>query len=138
MGKKQAIDRNIVDFLMQSNSLHELLSILEIICQNLDLSYLNPKLKHFKQFQFTFFGLMLRIKSLIEFMLFKLEPIKENHPEYGEIYFRLIELKRKINEADRLINKKKMKEGTSKIIAISKEYSFIFDSIKSLVEKTTG
>lgn len=135
MRHSRHIDKGLLKFFMHSNSLNELLSIVEIICQNLDLNYLNPRLKHFKQFQFTFFGLMLRVKSLIEFMLFKLEPIKENHPEYEDIYFSLIGLKRKINEADRLINKKKMREGINKIIEIAGEYSKIFEDINKLLDK---
>ena len=54
----------LLNFILQCNSLKDLLDILQNICNNLDLDYLNPQIKHFRYFQFTFFGLMAKAAGL--------------------------------------------------------------------------
>ena len=125
----------LLNFLMQSNSLHDLLGILANICENLDLAYLNPRIKHFKYFQFTFFGLMVKAKGLLEIMIFRAEFLKNNFDEFGEIYFKLINLKKNVGYAYDLVHKNKMLEGKKKIIESNKEYSEIFDNILKMCQK---
>jgi len=124
----------VLDFLMKSNSLHDLLGILANICENLDLSYLNPRIKHFRYFQFTFFGLMVKAKSLLEMMAFRAEFLRNNFGEYDEIYSRLNMLRRNMVLAYTLVNKNKMLEGKNKIIELNNEYSEVFDMIQKLVK----
>jgi len=124
----------VLDFLMKSNSLHDLLEILASICENLDLSYLNPRIKHFIYFQFTFFGLMVKAKSLLEMMIFRAEFLRNNLGEYNEIYSRLKKLKKNMGLAYNLVNRNKMLEGKNKIIELNKEYSKVFDMIQKLVK----
>jgi len=119
----------LLDFLMKSNSLNDLFGILSNICENLDLSYLNPRIKHFKYFQFTFFGLMVKAKGLLEIMVFKAEFLKNNFSEFEKIYPNLIRLKKDIEITYNLINKNKMLEGKNKIIELNREYSLIFEEI---------
>ena len=119
----------LLNFLMQSNSLHDLLEILANICENLNLNYLNPRIKHFKYFQFTFFGLMVRAKGLLDMMTFRAEFLKNNLDEFNKIYLSLIKLKKKNDLAYNLVNKKKMFEGKNEIIKLNKEYSETFDDI---------
>jgi len=124
----------VLDFLMKSNSLHDLLGILANICENLDLSYLNPRIKHFRYFQFTFFGLMVKAKGLLEMMVFRTEFLKNNLDEFNEIYSRSIKLKKNMGLAYNLVNKNKMLEGKNKIIELNKEYSELFGMIQKLVK----
>ena len=74
--------RYLLNFLMQSNSLQDLLGILANICENLDLTYLNPRIKHFRYFQFTFFGLIVKVKGLLDMMVFRAEFLKNNIYEF--------------------------------------------------------
>jgi len=125
----------LLDFLMKSNSLNDLLSILKNICENLDLSYLNPRIKHFKYFQFTFFGLMVRAKGLLDIMIFRAESLKNNFNEFSETYSRLIKFRKTMELAYTLVNKKKMLEGKNKIIELNEEYSGIFeDTLKTCMD----
>ena len=114
---------------MKSNSLHDLLGILSSICENLDLDYLDPRIKHFRYFQFTFFGLMVKAKGLLDMMVFRAEFLKNNFDEFNEVYLKLMRLKKNMNLGYNLINKNKMVEGKNKIIELRKEYSEIFDEI---------
>ena len=122
----------VLNFLMQSNSLHDLLEILANICENLNLDYLNPQIKHFRYFQFTFFGLMVKAKGLLEMMTFKAEFLKNNVKEFNEIYSRLIKLEKNMSLAYSLINKNKMLEGKNKIVELNREYSETFEDILKL------
>ncbi|MEM4397733.1 MAG: hypothetical protein QW757_03875 [Candidatus Woesearchaeota archaeon] len=117
----------ILEFLMKSNSLKDLLEILSNICKNLDLNYLNPKLKHFKYFQFTFFGLMAKAKTLIELMIYRADFLKNKLPDFN--YDELIKIKETINKAFALIKKNKMIEGKNMIIELNKEYILLFNEI---------
>ena len=125
----------LLDFLMKSNSLHDMLGILSNICENLDLSYLNPRIKHFRYFQFTFFGLMVKAKGLLEMMVFRAEFLKNNFSEFEEIYSNLMKLKKNIELAYNLVNKNKMLEGRNKIIELNKEYSEMFEDINKKLKK---
>lgn len=126
MRKKTKSDEYLEIFRMQSYALNELLAILKGICQNLDLSYMNPKIKHFKYFQFTFFGLMVKAKSLLDMMIFKIEFVKSNVAEYEDLYKNLLKLKKNMEAAYNFIYKNKMKEGKNKIIQVAEEYAEIF------------
>ena len=119
----------LLDFLMKSNSLHDLLGILASICENLNLGYLNPRIKHFRYFQFTFFGLMVKAKSLLDMVIFKAEFLKNSINEFNEIYSRLKDIERTMKRAYNLIYNKKMNEGKIKIIELNKEYSKTFKDI---------
>jgi hypothetical protein len=125
----------LLNFLMKSNSLHDLLEILANVCENLDLDYLNPRIKHFKYFQFTFFGLMARAKSLLEIMIFRAEVLKKDFKEFDEIHSKLMRLRKNIELAYDSIHKNKMLEGKKKIIESNKEYSETFEKIMKMCQK---
>ena len=124
----------ILKFLMDGNSLHDLLGILANVSENLDLDYLNPRLKHFRYFQFTFFGLMVKAKGLLEMMVYREEFLKNNDSEFDETYRRLLKLKKTMERAYNLINENKMVEGKNKIIELNKEYSGTFDDILKMCQ----
>jgi hypothetical protein len=125
----------LLNFLMQSNSLHDLLGILADICENLNLDYLNPRIKHFRYFQFTFFGLMVKAKGLLDIMIFRAESLKNNFNEFNETYSKLMKLKKNIGLAYDLVHKNKMLEGKNKIIELNKEYPEIFENIVKMCQK---
>jgi len=135
MRRSRHIDKGLLKFFMHSNSLNDLLEILNNICGQLDLNYLNPRLRHFKYFQFTFFGLMLRARGLLEIMLFRLEPIENNFSEFKKIRAELLNLRKNVQIADNFIKEKKMREGRNKIIEIAEKYSRIFEDINRLLDK---
>jgi len=120
----------IAILLMQSSSLHDLLSILQSICESLSLSHLNPRIKHFRYFQFTFFGLMVKAKGLLEMMAFKSEFLKQTIPEFVSTHSSIIRLQKRMQKAYTLIHENKMIEGKAEIIECSKEYQNIFEEIK--------
>jgi len=126
---------HVLAFLMQSSSLHDLLEILSNICKNLDLNYLNPRIKHFRYFQFTFFGLIVKAKGLLDMMLFKSEFLEKNLTDFKEIYVKLQNLKKGMEKAYNLINKKKMDEGKKEIIKIDNEYFKIFQIINEIANR---
>jgi len=121
--------KHLLDFLMKSNSLNDLLDILSNICENLNLDYLNPRIKHFRYFQFTFFGLVVKAKSLLEIMVYRAEFLKNQLNEFDGIYLKLTRLKKSIELTYNLVNKNKMLEGKAKIIELNKEYSELFREI---------
>jgi len=137
MKQQKYVDKYLLNFFMQCNSLKDLLEILETICTVQDLKYLNKRIKHFEYFRFTFYCLMARVKSLLGYMLFKAESLKEKYPKINEIYSSLHQLQQKVFEVDDLIKNKEMKQSEDKIIEISKEYAKIFCEINKLIEKYT-
>jgi len=129
MGRERQNKEYLLHLLMQSSSLHDLLAILQSICERLTLTRLNPKKQHFRDFQFTFFGLMVKAKGLLEMMVFRTEFIAQTVPEFKQIHSNLSRLMKKMQRAYSLIHSDKMIEGKEKIIECSKEYQAIFDSI---------
>ena len=125
----------LLDFLMKSNSLKDLFGILSNICENLDLSYLNPRIKHFRYFQFTFFGLMVKAKGLLEMMVFRAEFLKNTFSEFEPIYSELMKLKKNIELAYNSVNKNKMLEGRNKIIELNEGYSAVFEEMAKILVK---
>ena len=134
--KASGINRDyILDFLMKSSSLKDLLSILSNICENLSLDYLNPRIKHFRYFQFTFFGLLVKAKGLLEMMAFRAEFLKNNTDGFEKTYYRLVKLKKNMELAYTLVHESKMREGKNKIIEVNKEYSAIFGDIIGILKE---
>jgi len=125
----------LLNFLMQSNSLHDLLGILANICENLDLTYLNPRIKHFRYFQFTFFGLIVKVKGLLDMMVFRAEFLKNNIYEFDEIFFKLRKLKKNMELTYKSISEKEMAKGKKNIIELNKEYSKIFEDILKICQR---
>jgi len=125
----------LLNFLMQSNSLHDLLGILANICENLDLTYLNPRIKHFRYFQFTFFGLIVKVKGLLDIMVFRAEFLKNNIYEFDEIFFKLKKLKKNMELTYKSISEKEMAKGKNNIIELNKEYSKTFEDILEICLK---
>jgi len=121
----------MLDFLMKSCSLNDLLGILKNICENLDLDYLNPRIKHFRYFQFTFFGLMVKAKGLLDMMIFRSEFLENNVADFKEIHQNLQNLKKGMERAYKLINEKKMDKGKEEIIRVANEYSEVFEIIST-------
>jgi hypothetical protein len=122
---------------MQCNSLKDLLEILETICTIQDLKNLNKRIKHFEYLRFTFFGLMGRVKTLLGYMLFKAELLKEKYPEINQRYPSLQQLQQRVFEVDSLIKDKEIRKSADKIVEISKEYSILFEEISKLIEQST-
>jgi len=137
MRKQKYVDKYLLNFFMQCNSLKDLLDILEIICTIQDLKNLNKRIKHFEYLRFTFFGLMGRIKTILVYMIFKGESLKEKYVELNDIYSKLQQLQQKIFEVDDLIKKKEIRQSAERIVEISKEYAKIFEEINKLIEKYT-
>jgi len=122
-------DRYILEFLMQSYSLNELLSILESICENLEMRYLNPNLKHFRYLNLTFFGVLARCRSLLEKMIFRAEVMRRNMPQFSRIHVSLLEFDKTLSCAHTLIMNNKMKKGKEKIIEAAHDYSRVLKDI---------
>jgi len=137
MKQQKYVDKYLLNFFMQCNSLKDLLEILGNICSILELKYLNKRTKHFQYFQFTFFGLMGRVKTILGYMIFKGESLKEKYAELNDIYSKLQQLQKKVFEIDEFIKNKEMRQAKDKIIEISQEYAKIFEEINKLIEKYT-
>ena len=135
MKNPKRIDKYLLNFFMQCNSLKDLLEIMETICTVQELKHLNKKIKHFEYFLFTFFGLIERAKSLLGYMQYKAEFLKGIYPEIEEIYPKLEQLLKILYEADELIEKKEMRKAKDKIIEVSKEYAKILPEINKLMEQ---
>jgi len=134
MRPRRTIDKFTLEFFMTSRSLNDLLNILQNICENIGLENLNPRLKHFRYFQFTFFGLMLRINSLLEQMIFRLDVLKDSE-DFREIYPKILSFKERIIECDSLVRGKKMKRAAEDISLAATEYSKIFSDIEKILDK---
>ncbi len=124
-----------VEFLMKSSSLHDLLEILANICKNLELKYLNPRIKHFRYFQFTFFGLMVKAKGLLEMMSFRAEFLKKTNKDFEDVHLKLIRLKKNMDKTYNTIHNDNMEKGRNDIIKIANEYSNIYDLITDSLKK---
>jgi len=127
-----------LDFLMKSSSLKELLGILSNICVNLDLTYLNPQLKHFRYFQFTFFGLLVKVRSLFERLLFRSAYLGEADERFAALHHQLCALKSLVDESYELVRKRKMKEGAERIEALSREYERLYRTIERALPSLCG
>ena len=132
--KNPALDDDyILEFLMQSHSVNELLDILSSVCQNLDLSYLNPDNRHYRYFSVTFFGLIARADSLLEKMLFRSDALRHKMPELNEVHLSLIDVGKKIKHANNLIVNRQMRKGRETIIEVAHEYSIVFKKITEIL-----
>ena len=131
---KSKIDFYTLKLFMEADSLHNLLNILGNICSNLDLNFLRTKTKSFEHFRFTFFGLLLKVQSLINSILFRLEPLEEKNSKISWIKNELLEINIYFNEANRMVKLKKMKEAQDKILFISNEYEKLFKKILDFAE----
>ena len=131
------VDKYLLNFFMQCNSLKDLLEILETICTVQELKYLNKRIKHFEYFRFTFFCLMERVKTILGYMIFKGEALKERYSDIENTYSNLQQLQQRVFEIDELIKKKDMQSAKEKIIEVSQNYLQIFYEINKLIEKYT-
>ncbi|MEM4336417.1 MAG: hypothetical protein QXG86_00225 [Candidatus Woesearchaeota archaeon] len=125
----------ILEFLMQGNSLYDSLEILANICENLNLTYLNPRIKHFRYFQFTFFGFIVKVNGIIDRMIFRADFLKNNIPEFGEVYSTLKKLKNNMEMTYKSISEKEMVKGKNQIIELYNDYSKIFAGIIKICKK---
>ncbi|NOZ80626.1 MAG: hypothetical protein GXP63_03040 [DPANN group archaeon] len=132
MGNRRQDQGQLLDLLIKSNSLNDLLGILSDICENLDLAYLNPRIKHFRYFQFTFFGLMVKAKSLLEMALFRTEFLRKTLPEFIGIHADLSLLQKRMQKAYAAINGNRMREGKEDIMACAQAYQDIFEGIERI------
>jgi len=135
MTKEKQSKEYLLNLLMYSGSLHDLLGILQSICETLTLTHLNPRIKHFRYFQFTFFGLMVKAKGLLEMMLFKTEFLQQTVSEFMQIHADLSKLQKRMQKAYALIHSNKMIEGKIEIIECSKEYQNIFENINKTASR---
>jgi len=132
--KNSALDDDyILEFLMQSHSVNELLDILGSVCQNLDLSHLNPVNRHYRYFSITFFGLIARADSLLDKMLFRSDSLRHTMPELNEVHLNLIAASKKIKHANMLIVNRQMRRGRETIIEVAHEYSIVFNRITEIL-----
>jgi len=132
--RKQKIDFYTLKFFMETESLYDLLNILGNICSNLNLSFLRTKTKSFEHFRFTFFGLLLKVQSLITSLFFRIEPLEKVNPNFERIKKELTNFKINFDETNNLVKSKKMKEAQEKIILLSKEYEKLFKKILDFAE----
>jgi len=126
-------DKYVLEFLMQGYSLNEFLSILESISGTLEMKNLNPHLKHYGYFNTTFFGILARVKSLLERMIFRAESLRRTMPQFTEIHLSLLEFEKNLDHTQSLISNRKMKEGKEKIRQIAHEYPEIYKRITDIV-----
>jgi len=132
--KNSALDDDyILEFLMQSHSLNELLDILGNICQNLDLTYLNTDHRHYRHFSLTVFGLIARAESLLSKMLLRSEILRHHLPQFNEVHLSLLEVDKKIGQAHKLIVDRRMRKGKDMIMEVAHEYSTVFLKIKEIL-----
>ena len=126
-------DRYVLEFLMQSYSLNEFLSILESLCENLEMKYLNPNLKHYRYFNLMFFGVLERSRSLLAKMIFRAEALRRTMPQFSEIHVSLLEFDKNLTAAQVLITNNEMRKGKEKIIEVAHEYPVIFQRISDVI-----
>jgi len=126
-----------LELYLRAYSLKDLLGILKDICEHTDFINLNPNLKYFKQFRFTFFGLMIKANSLLEMMVYKCEFLKENidNESLVYLYLELVRLKTHMEKAYNLVFHKKLYEGKNVIIESAKSYDKLFQNIQKIFHK---
>jgi len=122
-----------IALLMQSSSLNDLLGILKSICENLNLKNINPQLSQFRHFQFTFFGLMVKSRGLLEMMLLRTDFLRKSIDDFKEIHRELLKSYVAIDNAYTLVRKKKMIEGRNKIIECAEQYNKTHEKLEPLL-----
>ena len=120
---------HMVQLLMLSAGLSELLLILKGICENIDLSRINMRVKQYSQFRFTFFGLIVKVNGILERMLFKCERFKNSTDGFNEIFKSISRVKKKMETAYECINNNKMNDSRKLIIESAEEYEKIYGSV---------
>jgi len=105
------------------------LSILENICNNIDMQHLNPDRKYFGYFNLTFFGILARCRSLLEMMIFRAEVMRRKMPQFSRIHVSLLEFDKTLSCTHTLIMDNKMRKGKGKIIEAAHDYSVILKDI---------
>jgi hypothetical protein len=68
--------RQAVEVAWRVNGLYELLSALKLVCENLDLSKVNQRTRHFKDLRFTFLGLLVRASGILQRLILRAEALE--------------------------------------------------------------
>ena len=127
----------LLQLLLQAHSLYALLDILRNISERIKLEESN-RTKEFYAFRFTFFGLIVKIDSLLSLMLFRCEYLSTQQPAFIPIYKELRQLRSLTQSAYEHIRKRHVAEGRKQIIAAAKRYEHINEHLqefhKRLVE----
>lgn len=126
-------DTFVSNFLMTASSLDEILDILNNICAQLGINYLNPKNKQYKYFAFTFFGLISRAKTLLELLIDRVEVFKQNTKKFSEIHTKLSKIRIELNSIEKLNKVNRIKESNQKIIETAKAYKKVYKNIKKTI-----
>ncbi len=127
--------QEILEILLHSSSLAELLEIIHNICQNMDISHLNTKTKTFRNFRFIFFGLVSRANTLIDLLLYKCGNLRDSDKSIAGLYPSLKSAKARISEVHASINRNRLSDAASQLIGISRDYVSIHEKLRSISEK---
>ena len=132
MSRSQTEKEHLLALLMQAYSLSELFDILKSVCHILPHSPIDIRSKHFRNFRFTLFGLMVKATGLLERAEYNLDLLRNTMPECEESYQELKRIAKETSLAYDFIMENKIEEGKEKIIEAANEYAGIFGQIMKL------
>lgn len=129
--KKELEDRFTV--FGYASSLKELLDILKSVCMRLNLQHLSTTTKQYRQFRFTFFGLIVKALGLLDRLMFKSELLEQKQKQFHNIIMLLRTVKKELDTAYKKIKNNNIEQGRKRIIEAANKYDAVFRSITGAV-----
>ena len=124
---------NMLRFLLNTESLNELMIILESVCDGLKPVHRELRIS-LKSLRFTLLVLTIRIKSLIELINFRIDSVINLVKGLDDFKFKIDLFLRDINIIYKLLKQEKITEAVNKLNSLSRDYLLIYGRVSELLK----
>lgn len=121
----------LLNTLMVSHSLREILDIQRRVCLNHEKGDLSRRAKNFRSLRFVYFGLLTKSAGMIELLLLKCDFLISEYQEFEAVRRELLCFKSDLGTVQGHIEKNRLEEAWDGIINLSDKYETIYSSIKN-------
>ncbi|HLE06724.1 MAG TPA: hypothetical protein VI790_05185 [Candidatus Nanoarchaeia archaeon] len=124
---------NMLRFLLNTESLNELMIILESVCDGLKPAHRELRIS-LKSLRFTLLVLTIRIKSLIELINFRIDSVSNSVKGLDDFKFKINLFLRDIDIIHKLLKQEKFTEAVSRFNSLSRDYLLIYGRVSELLK----
>ena len=132
--KKKYNKEMIVNLLTSLVSLDTVIDVLNNVCENVNVNNRNAKSKNFKNLKFNFYILLMRLKSLLEITLFRVEPLKDDE-EFWQLRDKLKSISIYAEKASKLLQLGQLENTTQKLTMINNEYKETYEKTREKITR---
>jgi len=131
---KKKYDPQLLKVLLMANSLNEILQMLKLICKNLNLNKVNSRTRHFKDLQFTFFGLIVKANGLMDRLAWQVSGLEMSTKKFSNISPELKEINKTLKYAHTKIEKNNVSESATQLIIAAEKFEKTFNKINTAIQ----